>query len=534
MAKKYFVPILMVILVLSACAPNRHVPKMEELEQQGEDYQKIAEDKTVRVLPEHYVGVKRVPFRNNDAPILKSRVTLRTRGSLHSVADRIMELVPVTVNVASDHDAKAREEKIPEISNPNPQEEIALAALLAAEASSASLPGDAPKRLNINYEGRLAGLLDQISMQSGYGWDYDRSKNSIVFARTMIRTFTLTAAPGKISYKAQLTNKSKESSSSGTISDSVNSTVTSGDTSSQSSQTYTSDLNHNIWEDTLKAVNSMLSSIGKASSNVAAGTITVRDRPENLRQIGNFINELNERYSRQVALKVNVYSLEVTDDRSVGIDLLAMFTNKDVAIAAGSLTGTPGAIGTASATIVKGDLKGSQGVLKALREWGNAKQITSSGIVAMNNQPAPVEALKKIAYLAGSSTETTDYGQTTELTPGEVTTGFSMTVTPHILPNRRVILQYNVKLSSLEAMQTYGTADVEIQLPQVATRAFSQRASMMMGQTLVLAGFEQATHNDDRSAGLFSAGKGDSFLRTLLVITIQVENASPEVATEDI
>ena len=522
------------ILVVTGCAPQSKMPKRETLEEKAENFARIAEDKTVRIVPDNYIGVNRIPMVSGNAPVLHTRITLRTRGSLHTVADRIMELVPLTVNIASDHDVKGSGDKKPDIKNPNPQEQTALEALLAAEAlNSFNLPGDAPKRLNINYEGPLAGLLDQIALQSGYGWDFDRKRNAIVFARTMVRTFTLAAAPGKVSYKNQLTNRSKEASATGqNLGDSVNSMVQTGDTSSQTSQTYQSELSFDVWGDTVKTVEGMLSSIGKASANQAAGTISVRDRPENIRQISAYIEEVNTRYQRQVAMKINVYALEVADTRAAGIDLLAMFSNKDVVLSAGSLAAT-GTIGTASAAIVSGDLKGSEGILRALRQWGDAKQITSSGIVAMNNQPAPVEAVRRISYLAGSSTETTDYGQTTELTPGEVTTGFSMTVTPHILRNRRVILQYNVRLSALDSMETFKGGDVEIQLPQVSTRAFSQRASMLMGQTLVLAGFEQVTHNDDKSLGILSLGQNDSYTRVLLVITIEIENATPEIAMED-
>ncbi len=38
--------------------------------------------------------------------------------------------------------------------------------------------------------------------------------------------------------------------------------------------------------------------------NQAAGTITVRDTPESVRRVGTYVDELNTRLSRQVALTV--------------------------------------------------------------------------------------------------------------------------------------------------------------------------------------------------------------------------------------
>lgn len=160
-----------------------------------------------------------------------------------------------------------------------------------------------------------------------------------------------------------------------------------------------------------------------------------------------------------------------------------------------------------------------------MREWGKASQVTSSGAVLMSNQPLPVLAVKSHAYLAGMSLNTSDYGQTSEVTPGEVISGFSMTVVPHILDRRRVILQYNINLSSLDDMQEIKTDSITVQLPQMSTRSFSQRTTMKMGQTLVLAGFEQESQGGSSSIGLLNGGKKADYGKTLLVITIEVESA---------
>jgi type II secretory pathway component GspD/PulD (secretin) len=143
----------------------------------------------------------------------------------------------------------------------------------------------------------------------------------------------------------------------------------------------------------------------------------------------------------------------------------------------------------------------------------------------MSNQPVPAMAIERHAYLAGVGKSQTDYSQTTEVTPGEVTTGFSMTVVPHILDQRRVILQYNINLSSLDEMKEFKTSDVTIELPQVSTQAFSQRTTMKMGQTLVLSGFEKESRDTNTSVGLFNSSRKAQYGKTLLVITIEVESA---------
>ena len=137
----------------------------------------------------------------------------------------------------------------------------------------------------------------------------------------------------------------------------------------------------------------------------------------------------------------------------------------------------------------------------------------------------PIQAIKRIAYLAGSSSSQTDYGQTTDITPGEVTTGFAMTIIPHILDRRRVLLQYSINLTSLDELTEFSTSDLTVQLPKTSTRAFSQRSTLQLGQTLVLAGFQDQAKRLANSLGLLNFGRGADYAKTLLVITIEVEAA---------
>ena len=336
------------------------------------------------------------------------------------------------------------------------------------------------------------------------------------------------SAPGKQEYKGQITNKSRETSSGSIGGGGVNQTVSTADTSSQTMQSNTTQYAYDVWVDTEKAVKALLSPEGSVVGNQATGTITVRDRAENVRQVATYIADINQRLSRQVALTVNVWALEVSDDAEAGIDLQAIFANDDVSIVAGSLSSLGGP-STASATIVSGKLKGSTGVLRALKEWGKASQVTSGGGLVLSNQPVPIQSIKRIAYLAGSSSTQSEYGQTSEITPGEVTTGFAMTIIPHILDRRRVLLQYSINLSSLDELTEFSTNDLTVQLPKTSTRAFSQRSQMQMGQTLVLAGFQDQTQQLANSLGLLNFGRGRQYAKT--VITIELEAAGG--GTED-
>lgn len=505
-----------VLVALPSCA-HKNAPTESQIEQQGAKLKDISRSKAISVVTEPYLGAKLVPLRLSESPALNTKITLRRKGTLSTIAENISTLTSLNVQVSS---------TIPDMpaSAGKPQGEPA--DLVLPPLSGLGGGGDSGKVLHINYEGTVRGLLDHIATQSGYGWDYDARGGTVVFAHMVVRTYTIIGLPGTVAYDSQITNKSKENTGNGSLGGGrgVNQSVSTADSTAQTSQTNTSKLKFDIWQDTEKVVKSLLSKNGSVVGNQSAGTLTVRDKPENIRQISAFIDDTNTRLSRQIALNVQVWALQVDDTTEAGLDLQAMFANDNISIVAGSLSSL-GMLNTASATIVSGKLKNSTAVLKALKQWGRATQVTSGGGLVLSNQPVPVLAVKKIGYLAGANTFQGDYGQTSEITPGEVTTGFSMTVIPHILDKRRVLLQYNVNLSSLDSMVEFKTADIAVQLPQVSTRAFSQRTRMQMGQTLVLAGFQEETQGVTNGVGLLAANRKAQYGKTLLVITIEVESA---------
>ena len=513
--KRYLSLLLTALLFLSGCAvKDGGAPTVQQVEAKRDQLTELSSSKTVSIAEHPYLGAKPIVRQTDgeDIPVLNSSVTLKQRGTLSEIAASLSTIAPLSAQVsdtdADDPQPTKQSSELPTL------DDLGLPPL-------ASMSG----LIDVSYTGSLRGLLDTISSLSGYGWDYDAKTNRITFSAMQVRTYTIMAAPGVITYDSQVSNKSKERTSGSSISgSSINSTVTSGDTSSQTSQVHTSKIEMDIWKEIETAVKGLLSKRGTVSINQAAGTVTVRDSYTRLRDVTAYINSINARLSRQVAITVRVWALELTDASSAGLNLQALFENNDVSVVAGSL-GDLGSASTAAVSVVKGKLKGSSGTIKALKEWGRATQLSSAGGLLMSNQPLPVQAIKRHAYLAGMTLATSEYNQTSEITPGEVTTGFAMTIIPHILPDRRVILQYTVTLSALDSMEKIDREQVYVQLPQVSTRSFAQRSKMKMGQTLVLAGFEQSSQNLGNSLGVLNTSRDADFSKTLLVVTIELESA---------
>lgn len=517
--------LLAILPNLSACASRDvQAPSREQIEAHRDELNARARARTFTETSAPYLQGRLVSLAHDvrDSALLQTRVTLKQKGTLAEIAASLSRLAPVSAQVASPEDIALPAS--PQASPAVPGLEGLLPDDAASIANIASLAPLPTGYLDISYTGSLAGLLDTIASMSGYGWDWEEKRSRITFSAMQVRTFVVEAPVGEVGWESQVSNKSREQRTTnlGTGS-SINTTVTGGDTSTQTAQTNTTRARLDVWKDVETTVRGLLSKAGTARVNPASGTITVRDSYARLEAVRAYIDEVNERLSRQIALCVRVWALEVNDASNAGINLQALFSSPDVAISAGTAAATASSL--ASVSVLKGSLKGSSAALEAMKEWGNATQLTSASGLVTNNQPFPVQAVRRHAYLAGMTMSTSEYSQTSEITPGEVTTGFAMTIIPHILPDRHVLLQYNITLSSLEDMTTIERDTILVQLPQVSTRSFSQRTRLKSGQTLVLAGFEQDTEQAAGSLGLLNAGKSNDASKTLLVVTIELEGA---------
>lgn len=468
--KKFYM--LIVMLCLSACSVPLHT-----MDKQVKEYEDIAKSKTVQIFDKPYLGstVRELDIRS---PLFDKKALLSQRGTISEIAQSIEMLFP---------------------------------------QMSFQVDGFDTQKYRIFYDGTLKGLLDSISTTTGYGWTF--ADNTVTFSKVISKTYTIMAIPGTNSYQNTLTNKNKSDNNS---SSGLGQSVSTGDSSVDTAQTIKTSYQYDTYKEIVEEVKGLLSSTGTVTANQGAGTITVRDSADKIKLVDSYVDEINKKMSRQVAINVQVYSLELSDDSEAGFNLNALFENADLSVIAGNVSNLSNNI---TASIVSGKLKGSNATLSALREFGNASQVTSASGIVMSNQPLPALAVSKNSYLASMSTETTDYGQTTDIIPGEVTTGFSMTVTPHILERREVILQYNVHLSSLDEMQRFSTNDITVDLPQTSNRSFSQRMRMKMGQTLVLAGYAQETKSNSTKGGFLFGGKSANDSKSILIITVSLEGA---------
>lgn len=357
-----------------------------------------------------------------------------------------------------------------------------------------------PQTVQISYtSGDLKGLLDTAVARYGVSWRYANER--IEFFVVESRTFMVRAAPADASMTSRLSSgvSSGGSGSSGSAGGGNTISQSSGNSSMETSVRNSL----NTWGSLTDSVRGMLSSRGRAVSSPVTNSITVTDTPEVLDNVAAFIDKQNDILSKQVVLNVTVLAVTTGDTDDYGISWNLVYQTLKTAYGITNVFNPlAGAVAISAAVLNSANSRwaGSQAVISALSQNRKVRIETTASVTALNNQPTPVDVSKQTTYIAQSSTTSTpNIGSTTAITPGVVSSGFSMTVLPTIMQDGQVILQFQTGISSLRQIRTITSGTSSIEAPELDSRTFLQRVAMKSGDTLVLSGFEQTDDNLERS-----------------------------------
>jgi len=345
--------------------------------------------------------------------------------------------------------------------------------------------------IHIAYSGGdLRGLLDAASARFGVSWKYANGA----------------AIPGDSTLNANVVSGSSTDGSGSSGSSGGGASTAGGSTSTISSANTSNTVMNSqlsVFSSIQASLKSMLSPYGSAVSSPATGSITVTDTPDVLDRVAAFMDGQNHTLSKQVLINVTVLSVTLSATDTYGINWAAVYQALGSKFSIGNTFAPAVSVPVAfTAQVLSPSTRasGTTAMISALSQQGKVRRKTSASVTTLNNQPVPVQVATEQGYLASiSTTNTANVGSQTALTPGTVTTGFNMTLLPHVLDDGTVLLQFYTNISSLVAMQniTSGTgANAEtIQSPEINTRNFMQRVSMRSGETLVLSGYEGLNDN---------------------------------------
>lgn len=495
--------ILLLITLLSGCAQfqdmgiSNQLPEKEQQIQAA--HEKIAkpEPSYFRKVDGHYLSGKEVRFTEEQKlpAWFDEELTLVGPLYLNGIVDQISKWFAVPVSLA------------PEVTEDDDLEDTAM---------------------STDFHGELKLFLDSVASYFGLYWKYKNGE--IYFYQTDTQEFTLVASMTTTSLSSTLTNSSGSSSSSSEDSGT--------ETASESNQSVTSSLEMAAWNEAVESIKAMLSEKGTVASNKAAGTVVVTDSPVILRRVEAYVEALNDRQARQIALNVQVFSWTSTDtrDRGVGADLVYKdITGATVKVLGSSTNSIADDAGTLKAAIIDSAdnasdslsaFYGSQLLINALRNRGKVTLIKNGSSIGMSNQPMSVNNLRHKAYFSEVSGTTSDSGNTTtsDVAQSSIVVGFSMQAIPHVLPDNRIVLEYSLILSQLNSLEEKSTGGYTLQLPDTSSQQFTNHVMLRSGTTLVLAGYSNDILSDTRRDGVLSIGSSEEKTREFVVVAIDVND----------
>jgi len=411
---------------------------------------------------------------------------------------------------------------------------------------------DKNETLSMEYDGTAHGALDELASKMHYYYDVDYKNNSIAWSAFQTKVLDVSFMPGTTDY---VLGQDSGSSTGGLSGGSSKTDYVGLDSDDNQYSKITGNLS--LWKDMESTIKNLVSTEGKVNISQATTSVTVRDHPQNVKAVSNYLDKLNIELSKQVRIHVQILEVSLTDAFSYGIDWNIVRVSGSKASKALSLV-APTATNTVPADVaaplqlayqVDGTngkrYKGTKTLIQALEEQGKVRVVTQPSVVTLNNQVARLGITNQQSYIAEISTTQSDQSTQTDVTPGVVSSGFTLYVLPKIRDDK-VYLQITSNIANLEDIKTIDTStgaivdptaggtntedggggdssSQVIQIPSLNARSFNQRSVIRSGNTLILAGFKQINDSANKSKFLWRdelGGSGGTALNRELVVLI--------------
>ena len=519
------------VFLLSGCAGQRMnevskdagdtaIKASSLIQQMGDNYP------VVQFQNSQYVNTAPLPKPKYDAPpqVVNCQVTYKTVKPqdifqfAQDMTDQCRIRVRVTPDAAaylgSGGDSGSKTQRLSSVPSPVINSgEMKPLAMFGAEANSngnTAPTGTARYITDVSYQGNFGGVMDLVTGRFGVSWKVSDGEAIIYYLET--KRFDIQPADAKYDLTGTVT--SGLSNATGTDSGNGGGTSSSGVSGSGgSTMSSTVAMGNNLYKDLKETVQSMLTpGVGRLSLNATTGTLRITDVRDDVRRVGDYLDDENSTLSRQVILKVVTYTVNTDVSDMVGIDWNLVWkslngnygiklANTNSGVASDAISGGFNVLDTATGSAAQ--FAGSSFLLDALSKQAKVSDVKTSTIMTTNMAAAPVLVGQQTTYLKDVTTTAYATGDATvpsqSLTPGSVTTGTNITILPKILKDSdRLMLNMFMDISSLKQIRTITSDTQKIEAPDIDTRSLQQRVWLKPGQTLIMSGFEQNTDNSNR------------------------------------
>ena len=265
------------------------------------------------------------------------------------------------------------------------------------------------------------------------------------------------------------------------------------------------------------------------------------------------------RVSRQIAINVQIYIVNLGESEDfnlafthflqtvAGNNNLTSFGGFNVIQSPTALTPTntalaPTSLGSLGVAILNGPANDPTALFSALSTVGNTSSVAQFPMTTLNNRPVSRRVGTDTSYISGWTTNTTTSTASSTIntpTTSTIHDGFSLQLTPRLLDDGRILLQYSLSLIGLDSLgatsYSSGGGIVPIDLPVTNNRLFVQQSMLRSGQTLIIGGVDQESLAQDKrgigSPDNFLLGGGTSSNKTHYMMFMAISPQVMDVAS---
>lgn len=259
---------------------------------------------------------------------------------------------------------------------------------------------------------------------------------------------------------------------------------------------------------------SLLSDAGQAQINKMAGIIIVNDRPENIKRVAQYLDELEKVLRRQVLIEARLVEVTLNEGHQYGIDwnlvrekvgdwgfsvgnsLSSGIGGAGLIVGGNALAGSllPDGLSTTNAYHTQGKTT-IQGVLNALATTGSVNVLSAPRVSVLNNQSAMINMTTELPY---EETEITveDGVRTVAYSINRVFEGISLGIIPQVGPDGMTNLLIVPRVAQNQRFEDFEQAK---RVPVLTVRETSTMVRVPDGGTVVLGGIIEEKNTDDSS-----------------------------------
>lgn len=238
--------------------------------------------------------------------------------------------------------------------------------------------------------------------------------------------------------------------------------------------------------------------------NRQAGMIIIKDYPEILLQVAEFLELIEGSIQRQVFIQAKIVEVTLNDDYQLGINWGQV---SPLTITHGGGYSSPAATTiTGAAGFSYGLSKGNFSVIiDALSKQGQVSVLSSPKIATLNNQRAVIKVgTEDIFFTPETTAATTTSAATTEFIPTAITIGIVLDVVPQINPNGQIMMSINTSITEQSGSRT--SPDGINVVPILDVRESNNIVLAQHGQTIIIGGLMKVRKEvDDNSVPFLGA-----------------------------